>query len=749
MVLREVLRALPGDEQRLAQGLDLGQLEVERGRELAARCRRRPAAAPQPPGSPRRRGRRRPTRPAACATSPRSALVPGGRRGSVRAAPRRGRGRSRARSARGRHVWPRQSADRGPRSAPPGPGIDRACCRNPWPPVLQERCQGRRPCRACAGFPRAGATVFVLPEGANGHRLGTVAGSTTAKVVSTPGSLARVIVPPMRSTASLQNGRPSPVSLGARSATGRDAAELLEDAAPGPRADAPPVVDDPQRHGASGARRRAMRTSGLPLWRSAFATRLTSTRLRSARSPTAGGTGRSGTSTRRRPACSATGAYSRVDLVDDLRQHDPLPRDRHLALLDLGDLEEVLDQAHHLAAGALDLAQIAAVRLGQVGALAQRQLHHHRDAVHRVLQVVDDHARQVVLQPLDLRLRRSASSAISAACSSSRRRLAVDEAAVDVGVDRERHVEEDRLDERLGRRAGCARRRRVVGDERAECEAQVEREGADVPLRAQPDALVRVADAEPALEVAGVEPPVRQLRGSTRVCRLCSLRDAPRLGAQQRASSSGSGAGARRSRRRSRSTVGSASVPVARRWASSSRRRARRSASRSRALRVDRGREPLARSGLAAPAGSLERRSRAHSSCGRATTARGRAAPPPSACRGRCAAGPSRCGCARRRAARRADRRRPAASGSSLVAQRARQVRDRDPLAVAEDHRVLDDVVELAHVALPRLRHEQLQRRVVDAAVGALHLAVVPPDEELDQARECPRAARAAAAAGC
>src|SRR5438128_8192514 len=68
--------------------------------------------------------------------------------------------------------------------------------------------------------------------------------------------------------------------------------------------------------------------------------------------------------------------------------------------------------------------------------------------------------------------------------------------------------------------------------------------------------------------------------------------------------------------------------------------------------------------------------------------------------------------------------------------QRPRQVCDGDPLAVAEDHRVLDDVVELAHVSLPRLRHEELQGRVVDAAVRALHLTVVTAYEVLDQRRD-------------
>src|SRR5262252_8096551 len=52
------------------------------------------------------------------------------------------------------------------------------------------------------------------------------------------------------------------------------------------------------------------------------------------------------------------------------------------------------------------------------------------------------------------------------------------------------------------------------------------------------------------------------------------------------------------------------------------------------------------------------------------------------------------------------------------LAQVARKVGQSDPLAVPEDHRVLDDVVELAHVSLPGLRDEELQRRVVDATIG-------------------------------
>src|SRR5438309_110229 len=64
---------------------------------------------------------------------------------------------------------------------------------------------------------------------------------------------------------------------------------------------------------------------------------------------------------------------------------------------------------------------------------------------------------------------------------------------------------------------------------------------------------------------------------------------------------------------------------------------------------------------------------------------------------------------------------------------RARQIGERDPLAFADDHRVLDDVVELPYVALPRLRQQQLQRAVVDALERALELAPVALDQEVDQ----------------
>ena len=71
-----------------------------------------------------------------------------------------------------------------------------------------------------------------------------------------------------------------------------------------------------------------------------------------------------------------------------------------------------------------------------------------------------------------------------------------------------------------------------------------------------------------------------------------------------------------------------------------------------------------------------------------------------------------------------------------LLLERARQVANGDPVAVAEDHGVLDDVVELAHVALPRQRHEELQGRAVDALEVLLQLAVVHRHEVLDERRD-------------
>ena len=96
------------------------------------------------------------------------------------------------------------------------------------------------------------------------------------------------------------------------------------------------------------------------------------------------------------------GCVLRHDLVGQLGERHRLAHDRHLPFLDLADLEQVLDEPHHLATGPVDLQEVAAVRFGEVGTLPQRELDQHRDAVHGVLEVVDDHVGEVVLQPLDL-----------------------------------------------------------------------------------------------------------------------------------------------------------------------------------------------------------------------------------------------------------------------------------------------------------------------------------------------------------
>src|SRR5581483_1204929 len=218
-------------------------------------------------------------------------------------------------------------------------------------------------------------------------------------------------------------------------------------------------------------------------------------------------------------------------LAPDLRQRHASPLDGQLPLLDLRNLEEVLDHPHHLAAGALDLPQVADVGGRERVALPEREPDHHRDPVHRVLEIVDDHAREVVLEPLRLlldaeRLLRHLGRALQPG-----RDVALDEAAVDVGVDRERHVEEDHLDQRLDLRE---HRRALAAllDDRAQEEAQQEAEGADVPLRTEADALVRAADPEPALDVGRVDPSFHELL-EVLALQALQLRDAAGLGAQQ------------------------------------------------------------------------------------------------------------------------------------------------------------------------------------------------------------------------
>ncbi len=54
------------------------------------------------------------------------------------------------------------------------------------------------------------------------------------------------------------------------------------------------------------------------------------------------------------------------------------------------------------AAGALDLLQVADMRVGGDLLLPQGELRRHRDAVHWILQIVHDHACQVILELLGL-----------------------------------------------------------------------------------------------------------------------------------------------------------------------------------------------------------------------------------------------------------------------------------------------------------------------------------------------------------
>ena len=84
-----------------------------------------------------------------------------------------------------------------------------------------------------------------------------------------------------------------------------------------------------------------------------------------------------------------------LDLIQDLPAGSYLSVKAPALGFDMKLIEQVLDEAHHLAAREIDLLQIAAVRRRQVAALPERQLHHHADAVHRVLQIVilDAHCR--------------------------------------------------------------------------------------------------------------------------------------------------------------------------------------------------------------------------------------------------------------------------------------------------------------------------------------------------------------------
>jgi hypothetical protein len=64
-----------------------------------------------------------------------------------------------------------------------------------------------------------------------------------------------------------------------------------------------------------------------------------------------------------------------------------------------------------------------------------------------------------------------------------------------------------------------------------------------------------------------------------------------------------------------------------------------------------------------------------------------------------------------------------------------RQIGGRDPFTLAENHGVLDDVVELTHVALPGKCQEHLHGGAFHPLEGLLELAVVQTHEMLDERR--------------
>ena len=64
---------------------------------------------------------------------------------------------------------------------------------------------------------------------------------------------------------------------------------------------------------------------------------------------------------------------------------------------------------------------------------------------------------------------------------------------------------------------------------------------------------------------------------------------------------------------------------------------------------------------------------------------------------------------------------------------RARQILQHDSVAFGENHRMLDDVVELAYVAFPLQRHENADRGLVDTLKVPFELGVVTLDEMFDQ----------------
>src|SRR5688500_4318868 len=63
------------------------------------------------------------------------------------------------------------------------------------------------------------------------------------------------------------------------------------------------------------------------------------------------------------------------------------------------------------------------------------------------------------------------------------------------------------------------------------------------------------------------------------------------------------------------------------------------------------------------------------------------------------------------------------------------QILQHDSVAFVKNHRMLDDIVELAYVALPLQRHENAHRGLVDTLKVSFELRVVTLDEMFDQLR--------------
>ena len=72
---------------------------------------------------------------------------------------------------------------------------------------------------------------------------------------------------------------------------------------------------------------------------------------------------------------------------------------------------------------------------------------------------------------------------------------------------------------------------------------------------------------------------------------------------------------------------------------------------------------------------------------------------------------------------------------------------DREFVGVAHDHRPLDHVLQLAHVARPRIRAQVIERPLVDAPDRLARLPRVAIDEVLDQQRNVVARSRSAGTA--